>query len=249
MRLSLVIGVVISLSSLAFAADAPAEPDWSLNATNIEACSCKMFCSCYFTGAPTPAPTPTAPAPGGSAGSAGHQHDNAYCRFNNAFKINSGHWGDTKLDGLKFWMAGDLGSDFSKGFDWAIITFEPEATPPQRDAVKAIIKHIFPGNWNSFSQGTDAKIDWSAEKDQATAKMDDGKVAEVRLKRNQGMTDDPITINNIRFWAAPRNDGFKVMQNEVQAYRVGDKAFETKKTNGFVVTIDMNSKDVASAPK
>ena len=64
--------------------------------TNIEACSCKMFCTCYFSMEPTP---------GGE-----HQHGGMkFCRFNNAFKINSGHYGETKLDNVKFWMAGDLG--------------------------------------------------------------------------------------------------------------------------------------------
>jgi len=30
----------------------------------------------------------------------------------------------------------------------------------------------------------------------------------------------------------------------VEAYRAGDKAFEFKGTNGFMITIDMNSGDV-----
>ncbi len=34
------------------------------------------------------------------------------------------------------------------------------------------------------------------------------------------------------------------MPNDVEAYRVGGKAFEFKGTNGFMVTIDMTSKDV-----
>jgi len=34
------------------------------------------------------------------------------------------------------------------------------------------------------------------------------------------------------------------MPNEVEAYRVGQKAFEFKGSNGFVITWDMSSKDV-----
>ncbi len=34
------------------------------------------------------------------------------------------------------------------------------------------------------------------------------------------------------------------MPNEVQAYRMGDKAFETKGTNGFMITLDITSKDI-----
>ncbi|MEO6214208.1 MAG: hypothetical protein ABIP65_11330 [Vicinamibacterales bacterium] len=45
---------------------------------------------------------------------------------------------------------------------------------------------------------------------------------------------------------AARNDGFVLMPNEVQAYRVGAKAYESKGTSGFMLTLDMNSKDVGS---
>jgi hypothetical protein len=34
------------------------------------------------------------------------------------------------------------------------------------------------------------------------------------------------------------------MPNEVEAYRVGPKAFEFKGTNGFMITYDITSKDV-----
>jgi hypothetical protein len=43
---------------------------------------------------------------------------------------------------------------------------------------------------------------------------------------------------------APRNEGFILMPDEVDAYRVGDRAFEFKGTNGFMITVDMTSKDV-----
>jgi hypothetical protein len=50
-------------------------------------------------------------------------------------------------------------------------------------------------------------------------------------------------IQNLKYWGAPRNDGFVLMQNSVEAYRGGDKPFEYKGTNGFMITIDINSKD------
>ena len=65
-------------------------------------------------------------------GEAGGEH---YCKFNNAYKVNKGHYGDVKLDGAKFWLAGDLGGDFSKGqMDWAVLTFDPSVKPEQRQA-------------------------------------------------------------------------------------------------------------------
>jgi hypothetical protein len=35
-----------------------------------------------------------------------------------------------------------------------------------------------------------------------------------------------------------------MMPNAVEAYRAGDKPFEFKGTNGFMITLDINSKDV-----
>lgn len=61
------------------------------------------------------------------------------------------------------------------------------------------------------------------------------------------MTDDPVVIKNLKFWGAPRNDGFILMPTEVQAYRAGNKPFEFNGTSGFVITIDMTSKDVIAS--
>jgi hypothetical protein len=86
---------------------------------------------------------------------------------------------------------------------------------------------------------------WEFTKDAAYATLDGGKTAEVRLKRFPGNTNEPVVIHNLKYWGAPRNDGFVLMPNEIEAYRVGDKAFEFKGTNGFMITIDMNSNDVS----
>ena len=61
------------------------------------------------------------------------------------------------------------------------------------------------------------------------------------------MTNEPVVIKNLRYFGAPRNDGFIMMPNTVEAYRVGDNAFEYKGTNGFMITFDINSKDGVSA--
>jgi hypothetical protein len=209
-----------------------AGPEWAFNATAIEACSCPMFCQCYFATEP-----------------AAHHHEGGskhFCRANLAYKVNRGNHGDVKLDGVKFWIASDLGGDFSKGqMDWAVMYFDKAMTKPQRDALLTIFAHVFPVKWNSFTTA-EANIDtWTFDKDSASATMDGGKTAEVRLKRHPGNTADPVVIRNLKYWGAPRNDGFVLMPNEVEAYRVGPKAFEFKGTNGFMITIDMTSKDVA----
>jgi Protein of unknown function (DUF1326) len=218
----------------------PAVQDWTFNASIIEACSCPMFCQCYFNHEPA-----------GHAGGdvhAGHHHGAGgehFCKFNNAFRVNHGNYGSTKLDGSKFWVAGDLGADFSKGeMNWSTLTFDPSVTPEQREGIKTIIARLYPVKWKSSTIASDTPMDWTATKDHAEAKLAGGRVAEVVLNRFPGMTEEPIVIKNLKYWGAPRNEGFLLMPNTVEAYRTGDKPFEFKGTNGFMITIDLNSKDV-----
>ena len=204
----MVLLTIIALLGVSAGHTSPAS-DWAINATAIEACSCPHFCICYFNAHPA----------------AHHEHGKAehYCKFNNAYKVNEGHYGSTSLAGAKFWITGDLGSDFSQGqMDWALVTFDKATTPQQREALGDILGHVFPVKWKSFQ------------------------TAEVRLKRFQGMTDDPAVLKNVRYWGTPRNDGFVMMPNELETYREGPKAFEFKGTNGFMLTFDMTSKDVPS---
>jgi hypothetical protein len=224
-------GLASEFDSVAAAAQVkPSGPDWSLNATIIEACSCNMFCPCYFGTVPS-----------------GHGHGSMvdhYCRFNMGYRVNDGSFKGVSLKGLKFWIAGDLGADFSKGAEWAEITFEPSVTKEQRAALTTIIPNVYPVTWKSFTVGQDAAVEWNATNDRAVARLNGGKAAEVVLRRNPGMTADPVVIKNLRYFGAPRNTGFILMPNEVEAYRVGPKPFEYKGTNGFMITYDITSKDV-----
>jgi hypothetical protein len=209
---------------------AAAPSDWGLNATIIEACSCNMFCPCYFG---------TVPSAHGHGSMAEH-----FCRFNMGYQVNDGHFGAVNLRGVRFWIAGDLGADFSKGASWAEITFDPSVTKEQRSAVTTIVPNVYPVTWKSFTIGTDAPIDWTATRDRAEARLNGGKSAIVVLRKNPGMTPDPVVIANLKYFGAPRNTGFILMPNEIEAYRVGKNPFEYKGTNGFMITYDITSKDV-----
>ena len=98
---AIVAGVAVALVGLGLAAADSAgggAPDWAVNATAIEACSCPMFCQCYFNREPA----------GHADHGAGHEaHGGAkhFCKANLAYRINKGHHGATKLDGAKFWVA------------------------------------------------------------------------------------------------------------------------------------------------
>src|ERR1700682_335821 len=127
----LIAGVFICIAVGVWAAEQSAKTssEWAMNASIIEACSCPMFCQCYFNSSPA-----------GHGGHEGHGEGGHFCKFNNAYKVNHGHAGSVKLDGAKFWVAGDLGSDFSKGqMDWAVLTFDSAVTQEQREAIKPIL--------------------------------------------------------------------------------------------------------------
>ena len=226
--------LVFVLAALPIAA-AGGDKDWAMNATTIEACSCPMFCQCYFDE---------------NTGPAAHEGGMQYCRANNAYRINKGHYGKTSLDGVKFWIATDLGGDFSKGqMDWARVYFNKGTTPAQQEGLKAIMGHLFPVKWNSI-EFAEAPIDtFVIDSKHAVATLDGGKMGEIRLHRtaNAENPGKPAVIHNIRYWGAQRNSGFQLMPNDVEAYRVGDKAFEFKGTNGFVITIDISSAEPAKS--
>ena len=223
---------VLALLSVSAGHSSAPMADWAVNVTAIEACSCPHFCMCYFNAHP-----------------AAH-HENGktahYCKFNNAYKVNKGHYGSIDLTGAKFWLSGDLGGDFTQGqMDWAVVTFDKATTAEQRQGLGDIVGHVFPVKWNSLKTAEGDIDTWTFDKDSAQATLNGGKTAEVRLKRFQGMTDEPAVLKNVKYWGTPRNDGFVMMPNEFEAYKEGPKAYEFKGTNGFMLTFDMTSKDVA----
>ena len=135
--------------------------------------------------------------------------------------------------------------------DWAAVTFDPSVTPQQREGIKTILGSVYPVKWNSFTVQPDQPIEWNNTGEKPTAKMSGGKTAEIVLKPVVGnASGEPVVIKNLKYWGVPRNDGFVLATNEVEAYRQvpqGQKPFEFKGTNGFMITFDINSNDVKSA--
>jgi hypothetical protein len=247
-HLSLILLALIALAAPALAKDAAkakggGKAAWHMNATIIEACSCPMFCQCYFA---------TKPAAHGGASHGDHSHAaEHFCRANNVFKVNKGHAGATKLDGARFWAAMDLGDDFSDGtMKWAVIHFDPSVTAEQRAGILEIVGHIYPVKWETpVSVGADLPIEWTHDGDRAVARLDGGKAGEVVLNgaavgRNKSK---PVVIDNLKYWGVSRHDGFVLMPNEVEAYKLTDKAFAYNGTNGFMITFDIDANDVAKA--
>jgi hypothetical protein len=238
------LAAMTTTAAFAETAKEAAKPSWNVNMTAIEACSCPMFCQCYFA---------TKPAAHATAQSAdGHSHGGSehFCRANMAWKVNKGTYGKTKLDGAKFWVASDLGDDFTDGtMKWAVVTFDPSVTKEQREGITTAFGHLFPVKWEQPMQvAADAPIEWTHTGDKAVAKIDGGKGGEIvlnagKVNRNKS---EPTVIHNLKYWGAPRHTGFVLMPSELEAWR-GTNAFEFKDSNGFMITVDIASKDVAMA--
>jgi hypothetical protein len=205
------------------------EKAWTMTATAIEACSC-----------------PVGTRPATHAGKEGKQH---FCRFNSAYRINTGTWGTAKLDGAKFWMFGDRGEEFSDGdMDWMVLTFDRATNMDQREAILEIVPKLFPVSWKTFRTAV-GDIEWVVEKNRAYAILDTAKVAEVKLasslKPNAKPT--PTVVGNSKYWGAKSNDAIVVMPSTLNVVRRGEVPFEYKGTNGFMVTFTIDSKTAASA--
>ena len=212
---------------------------WALNVSVLESCSCPVFCQCFFTGKP-PA------SPGMHQGHAMTQH---VCRFNQACKVNTGHSGYVRLDGARFWFLGDAGNDFANTkLDWAILTFDPGVSQEQRKELLMVLRHLRwyrPERWNSYTIADDAVVEWSADEKGAHATLGGGAIAETKLTTMLGLQNKPVIMSNMEYFGYPRNSGFILMPSDLIAYRVGDRAFEYKGTNGLLTTVDMAAHDFA----
>lgn len=210
-----------------------AKPDFDMTASYIEACSCDMFCPCYFNTRST------------------HHGNEHFCRANLVFNVDKGYYKDVKLDGSKVWMATDLGSEWSTGKDsWAVINYDPSVTDAQRAALNDIISQLYPFKWKSVDVDTSA-FTWNVDTKSgvAQAKMNNGK-GEVTLERVSG--DNPnqeVVMQNLRYWKAQSNDGFRMWKSKHEAYEGHNKKFDYSGTNGFLITIHFsgNAKPAASA--
>ena len=129
---------------------------WQAQLQYIEACSCDLFCPCYFND------------------HASHQGTGAHsCTFNNVARVVVGKRGDIDLTGVKVWLSGDLGADWgTKGqADWLVATFEPKATKEQKDGMMAIFGKIYPVKWTDVQMDT-SDITWKIAPDGKTGTIE-----------------------------------------------------------------------------
>ena len=195
-------------------ATAAAGTPWSFDASYIEACSCYLFCPCYFN------PHPAHP----------------YCEFNMAVVVNDGNVGEVSLKGARYWLTGDLGDDFSDGkTPWLVITFDPQVTQAQRDGLVKVLGKIYPVEWDKveFDEST---FTWKITENEARAKLANGK-GEMVLDRWAGNDGGKAVMSNVKYFGADRNDGFVMYKSKVHRWDGFGQQFSYSGRNAFTIRL------------
>ena len=223
--LALALGLVYFTSP---AQEKTSKPDFDMTASYIEACSCDMFCPCYFNDHST-----------NHMAMAEHHAEEHFCRANLVLKVDKGSYKDVKLDGAKVWIATDLGSDWSTGKDsWLVVNFDPSVTKEQQAALADVLGQLYPIPWQKKAVQT-AAFSWNvdAKTGVAHAKMNDGK-GEVILEKVKGNnSSNEVVMRNLKYWGAQSNDGFRMWKSKHEAFEGDGHKFSYDGTNGFLITI------------
>jgi hypothetical protein len=151
-----------------YAQEKSSKSDFDMTASYIEACSCDMFCPCYFNTHST------------NHMGMGEDMDEHYCRANLVLKVDKGHYKDTKLDGAKVWIGSDLGSDWSTGKDsWLVVNFDPSVSKEQQAALGDILPQLYAAI--PFQQKAVSNTAFSWDVDTKTG-IAHAKMSDVRVK-------------------------------------------------------------------
>ena len=200
-------------------------PSWRMKADYFEACSCHLFCPCYF-----------------------NKHaEHPYCEFNMAVKVREGHSGKTSLAGAKYWLTGDLGNDWGtdKKGKWVNVAFDPSTSKEQRDALAPMILKTYGLEWGELKV-IEAPIEISQQGDIAEAKLDGGKLAHMKLQREPGADGKGVVLRNVNYFGAKSNEGFALYKSLDHSANLEGHKFAYSDRNAFLISID--SQEATAAP-
>lgn len=193
------------------------KPAWQMKADYVEACSCHLFCPCYF-----------------------NKHaEHPYCEFNMAVKVRDGYSGQTNLAGAKYWLTGDLGPEWGteKKGKWALVSFDPSTTKEQRDALAPMILKTYGLEWSELKV-QEAPIEIARNGDIAEAKLSGGQMAYMKLKREPGSDGKGVVLKNVSYFGAQKNDGFELYKSLEHRADVPGHKFSYSGRNAFLISID-----------
>src|SRR5215471_1597259 len=208
---------LLAVCVLVLMASDPADPAWRMKADYVEACSCHLFCPCYF-----------------------NKHaEHPHCEFNMAVKVRDGHSGPTNLTGAKYWLTGDLGDEWGtkKKGSWVVVSFDPSTTKEQRDALAPMILKTYGLEWGELKV-QEAPIEITRTGDIVEAKLGDGQLARMKLKREPGADGKGVVLKNVKYFGAQNNDGFELYRSIEHSANSQGHQFSYTDRNAFLISID-----------
>lgn len=214
----LVLGLAVSLAAL------PPAPAWRMKADYVEACSCHLFCPCYFN----------------------KQAEMPLCEFNMAVTVREGYSGTTNLSGAKYWLTGDLGDKWGteKKAAWVLVSFDPSTTKAQRDALALMILKTYGFEWGELKV-QEAPVEIERSGDIVEAKLAGGQQGYMKLKREPGADGKGVVLKNVNYFAASTNDGFEMYKSIEHRADVPRHKFSHSDRNAFLITIVSQEPPVA----
>ena len=221
-RISLLLVIVIATM-----ASPPSRPAWSMKADYVEACSCHLFCPCYF-----------------------NKHaEHPTCEFNMAVKVKEGYSGKTNLAGAKYWLTGDLGDEWgtAKKGKWVVVSFDPKTTKEQRDALAPMILKTYGLEWPELKVQEALVEITNYGGDVVEAKLGGGQMAHMKLKREPGMDGKGVVMRNVNYFGAQKNDGFWMYKSINHSADVMGHQFDYSDRNAFLISIDSQESTAAAA--
>lgn len=203
----LVLALAVSLAA------APETSSWRMKADYVEACSCHLFCPCYF-----------------------NKHaEHPMCEFNMAVTVREGHSGNVDLRNAKYWLTGDIGDKWGteKKGTWVVVSFDPQTTKEQRDALAPIILKTYGLEWGEL------KVQEAPRQsgDIVEAKLADGREAYLKLKREPGADGKGVVLKNVKYFNAVQNDGFELYRSIEHRADLEGHQFSYSDRNAFLITI------------
>ena len=209
-------GTGLMLALAVSLAAASGGPSWRMKADYVEACSCHLFCQCYF-----------------------NKHaEHPMCEFNMAVTVREGHSGNVDLANAKYWLTGDIGDNWAteKKGSWVTVSFDPKTTQAQRDALAPIILKTYGLEWPELKV-QEAPIEIHHTGDIVEATLADGTQGYMKLKREPGADGKGVVLKNVKYFNAVQNDGFQLYRSIDHRANVSGHEFSYSDRNAFLITI------------
>jgi hypothetical protein len=190
-------------------AESPRGVAWSIQADYTDSCCCAPTCPCLFGSSPTL----------------------GFCEGITLVEIESGHYGDVRLDGVNVLAV-------YRGGDWIKFFVDDDANEAQAKAAVALLptfEHFFAIENVLEVRRVPISVKRSADRMRIAAP---GTTAEIEVMR--GKNGKPIKIDNLpspSFPAPPFQDHTQY-RSVILKHEAADKRFEFSGTNGFTARIE-----------